>query len=328
MTIVSQLLTVDPILQRIPVEIVRKIKFYAPLRESLDLWGVGSATFTRASSQSALWADGAFHTVGNNTPRFEYVNNVQRGLHLDITTAPGLAEALSFSSLNNLHDGNTLFWVEEGTVKKAPGDTTPFSSAGAWSGASGVHIKNVLKFDSLLSDAEATVVNSILGTAPVDAGTWIRDYLAGTKNGSNVTFKLALTPVLGSLILVHKNLFVTRVASGADVGEYSISGQTITMGLAPDSADRFLAIYCAISDPGGRTWFTEDLAGTKDGANDLFSISKKVIPESLIVSHKNLFVDPVPAGPAAGQYSLNGAAVRMGLIPQSGESLWGMGVEA
>ncbi len=70
----------------------------------------------------------------------------------------------------------------------------------------------------------------------------IFDSLAGTKDDSNQTFTIANSP-LGVVILIHNNAFVTEVASGEGIGEFSISGKTITMGLAPSASDALVAWY-------------------------------------------------------------------------------------
>ena len=77
----------------------------------------------------------------------------------------------------------------------------------------------------------------------VETGTWIREDLAGTKNGVNKTFTISQTPELATLIVTHQNAFVTRVSGAPNNGECSLSGTTITMGLAPNSSDTLQAIY-------------------------------------------------------------------------------------
>ena len=77
----------------------------------------------------------------------------------------------------------------------------------------------------------------------VESGTWVREDLAGTKNGSNATFTITNTPELATLIVVHNNAFVTRVTGTALTGEYSISTATITMGLTPFASDSLWAVY-------------------------------------------------------------------------------------
>lgn len=74
-------------------------------------------------------------------------------------------------------------------------------------------------------------------------GTAVEEDPAGTKNDSNAAFTLSQTPDLATLNLYHNNVRVVRVASGASTGEFSISGITITMGLAPSSGDSLYAQY-------------------------------------------------------------------------------------
>ena len=80
-------------------------------------------------------------------------------------------------------------------------------------------------------------------TALSNVGTPIIEDLIGTKNGVNLTFTLSQTPQLGSLLIFHQNAGVTRVTGTPASGHYSISGLTVTMGLAPDSTDSLWASY-------------------------------------------------------------------------------------
>src|SRR3990167_2073233 len=74
-------------------------------------------------------------------------------------------------------------------------------------------------------------------TTLATTGTFITEDCAGTKNGSNTTFTISNTPQTGSILLWHNNGAVKKVSGSPVSGEYSISGTTITMGLALDSAD-------------------------------------------------------------------------------------------
>ena len=80
-------------------------------------------------------------------------------------------------------------------------------------------------------------------TALASTGTFITEDVAGTKNSSNVTFTISNTPQGGSILLWHNNAAVKKVAGAPVSGEYSISGATITMGLAPDAGNTLVAQY-------------------------------------------------------------------------------------
>lgn len=62
---------------------------------------------------------------------------------------------------------------------------------------------------------------------------------SGTKNGSNVIFTLAHTPVSGS-----EHLYLNGVLQEPGAGnDYTISGATITMAVAPQSTDKLIVSY-------------------------------------------------------------------------------------
>lgn len=73
--------------------------------------------------------------------------------------------------------------------------------------------------------------------------SWVYETPSGTMNSSNTTFTLSQTPDLGTLTLVHNGRDLVRVSSGAVAGQYSVSGLTITVGLAPASGDELPAQY-------------------------------------------------------------------------------------
>ncbi len=62
--------------------------------------------------------------------------------------------------------------------------------------------------------------------------------LVGTKNGVNKDFTIPFT-FKGDALIVSNNSPQTKVAAGGAVsqGEYTISGSTVTFGVAPESTD-------------------------------------------------------------------------------------------
>ena len=85
----------------------------------------------------------------------------------------------------------------------------------------------------------------VLNTRTVlsSTGTFITEAAAGTKDSSNTIFTIDNTPQVGSILLFHNNVAVKKVGGSPVSGEFSISGSTITMGLAPDSSDSLIAQY-------------------------------------------------------------------------------------
>lgn len=71
---------------------------------------------------------------------------------------------------------------------------------------------------------------------------WRTDELIGTKDGSNTTFTVPFTLLDNpSLTVFHNGRILRRVSSGAVAGQFSISGSTVTLGLAPASGDE---VWC------------------------------------------------------------------------------------
>lgn len=89
--------------------------------------------------------------------------------------------------------------------------------------------------NGLLSSSDWTTFNSKL-----DISKYVcRETPSGLKNGSNVNYTLANTPVSGTE-MVYLNGILQELGSGND---YTISGNTITMAVAPLSTDKLLVTY-------------------------------------------------------------------------------------
>jgi hypothetical protein len=240
-------------LNDVPLAIRRKLRFYAPLIESLDFMGAERrdadlAIFTRGSTSSAIWRDGASHSIGQNVPRFEYDPSTQLALGVKLSSG----EALSFPPANGLHNGDTLIWFEENTPMSTPTNANPFNSSGTWAGTLDIHIKHVAKAVSgmTLSAAEINQIQEAMHdiaqdiplpvvTPPLTGQFFLatpESGLGGVINGANTVFTLNVQPNLNSMIAVAHGTTLKRVAAAPGYMEYVVSGptnQTLTLGLAP-----------------------------------------------------------------------------------------------
>jgi len=230
----------------------RKIIFYAPLVVSLDYDGVDPVTYVRAGTYAAQYRGGT-KTIAANIPPFEWNTDVTPvGLWL---AAPA---DLYYSAWNGLQDANTVIWFENGVAKSTPTNTNPFDSNGKWTGNKPIHLTHIVKADAVLANSEIVTIQTALGepsqaitpppvppAAPqVWSGTFITETPAGVRNGSNVTFTLSQTPDLNTLLLFCFGIgALERVGATPGNMEFTISGTTITMGLAPTTGYPFLASY-------------------------------------------------------------------------------------
>ena len=92
-----------------------------------------------------------------------------------------------------------------------------------------------------LSDEESLIISAI------EAGTYFveNEVPAGTMNGSNVTFTVATAPNPAASFVLMLN-GATLKGGGED---YTLSGLTITMGIAPESGELLLAEYRVDPNP-------------------------------------------------------------------------------
>lgn len=239
----------DSKLGALPTALKKKIKFYAPLRESIDFMGVDPVTFTAPGGQQRIGRDGLVHNLlGPNTPRFDFVGDTPSGLWLQA------GYGLQYSAFNVLHDGNTLIWTEQHLPKSTPTNANPFASNGTWAGNLSVYVKEIVKADRVLTNAEinqiqqatidvAQVIPPPVTPPVVPAMTFMSEQPSGTVNGSNVTFTLSQAPDINSLIVTYSGLTLRRVTSGPGNMEFTLSGTTVTMGLAPQVGYTFNAHY-------------------------------------------------------------------------------------
>lgn len=106
--------------------------------------------------------------------------------------------------------------------------------------------RSVLRFDSNFNPADdssdgVTVINLNLTAVWTSINSHFvdKEVPAGAKDDVNVTFTLANTPVAGS-DHVYLNGMLLQAGAG---GDYTISGATITMNIAPSSTDKLVVTY-------------------------------------------------------------------------------------
>jgi len=87
--------------------------------------------------------------------------------------------------------------------------------------------------------ANCSIVANVLNcTSSASVPTWATEIPAGTINGTNTAFTLVNTPIANSQVI-----YWNGIALFPGAGDYTISGNTITLTAAPASGDTLIANY-------------------------------------------------------------------------------------
>lgn len=230
----------------------KKIKFHAPLLYSLDFHGVDPVVYTRAGTFGAIYRDGGTHTVAADAPIFEWDNDLPLGLWL---ASPA---TLQYAAGNGLSSADTIIWFENDLPKSTPTQGVPFDGSGNWAGNLDIHLKHIVKANTVLSNTEINQIQTaLMATAQVipeppappvnPAGSFITETPSGTRNGSNTVFTLSQKPDLNSLLVFCFGAgALERVGSSPGNFEFTAGGtdnKTLTLGLAPTTGYPFVAQY-------------------------------------------------------------------------------------
>lgn len=167
-------------------------------------------------------------------------------------------------------------------------------------------------------DAQATPPT----TAP-SGDVIIGEVPSGIKNDSNKVFTVAgvvLVAVPVPVGFYFNGTRLTNVPSNPNSTQYTLSGATFTLGLAPSPLDSLLVDYLQAAS--ATTVIGAIPTGTKNGVNKNFTLPDT---PSSVDSVGLYFNGPrlarVASGPNAMQYTLSGANIVLGLAPESTDSL-------
>ena len=114
-------------------------------------------------------------------------------------------------------------------------------------------------------------------------------------SGSGTGFTIANAPINSDLFfLVFLGHFCTRVASSPGVGEYTLSGTTLTLGFTKDTGDE---LYCWSETLATRALLVGTVSGAKNGSNKNFTLSES-IPSGTepILVHNGMPLNPTGTG--------------------------------
>ena len=156
-----------------------------------------------------------------------------------------------------------------------------------------------------------------------------REEPAGVKNGSNTSFTLSAAPPAGSHAIGILGGRILEYVSSAPSGlQYSISGTTVTLGIAPREGD-YLAYYVEEDEVAGANFQGFTFTGSKNGTNKVFSTnlaSSASYTHTLLLMHAGLILKrKTSATLAAGEfyYDDSNQQITLGVAPASTEALIG-----
>lgn len=150
--------------------------------------------------------------------------------------------------------------------------------------------------------------------------------VTGTQDAANTVFSLASAPPASSNVFLAFNGAVQEeVAAAPGVNQFTISGTTITFGLAPAATD----VLVAYVQEAASVFFQEVVTtGAQDGGNTRFAIPfvyAAGYSPLLLVVHNGLILQETTANSMANQFVVSTRAgtttVALGLAPSSSDSL-------
>ena len=163
----------------------------------------------------------------------------------------------------------------------------------------------------------------MIGPATITEEVFLSDVL----EGDGATLELTLT-VAGDVGVWWNGSRLVEVESGPGAGEYTVSGTTVTLGVAPDTGDTVQTFVSASDD----VILGEVPTGTMDGSNTTFTIAGTPSDAgNVAVYHNGVrlinmsdFVDSIEEGEitlADGTFYVSGTTIEITLPPDSGDDL-------
>jgi hypothetical protein len=121
-----------------------------------------------------------------------------------------------------------------------------------------------------------------------------------SPDGAITSFTLDTTPATGGLVwIIHNGQILKVVASGPGVGECTVSGTAVEVGLAPTAADSFWAY---VQDNIQNTIRRTEITGAIDGANKSYTIASIPAGTNVLVVFNGLVCEQ-DATPEANEFS-------------------------
>jgi len=120
-----------------------------------------------------------------------------------------------------------------------------------------------------------------------------------SPDGAITSFTLDTTPATGGLVLIiHNGLILDVVGGTPGVGECTVTGTAIEVGLAPNSGDGFWAF---VQDNILTSLRRTELTGDIDNSNQTFTIKAKPSSTNALIFFNGLACEEVASGPGANE---------------------------
>ena len=262
----------------------------------------------------------------------------------DLVTKGSLDAAVETTNTTIINQAGASAWliVNEQLSGTADGSNTTFTLAHEVLGGNKIALfDNYVRLKKITGTPDAmeyalSAQTATLGSAPSSGARVSADYLtprpaspvfdevpSGTKNGVNTTFTLAYDPSAESDVSVYSNgILAQRVDAGAlPPDQYTITGQTLTLGWAPLSTDDLKADY-PVRAPGDIRW-NDDLYGDKNGVNTTYTLDEEPLGERIAVYRSHVRLTRVASGASGSlEYSISRKTITMGSAPSSDEPLY------
>lgn len=174
-----------------------------------------------------------------------------------------------------------------------------------------------------VNDDEAMFVLPVIdldgpGEAGTAGGGGLHDHTTGEAlTGTGTSFMLAATPIAGSEALWFNTIRLVRVGSSPGLNEYTISGDTITLGFSKATGDVLIADY-RVSTPTNHVHVQQE---TISGTGTSVSLSQTPIADSEVLFMNLIRLLRVASSPGLNEYTISGAAITLGMSKAAGDSL-------
>jgi len=136
--------------------------------------------------------------------------------------------------------------------------------------------------------------------------------------GTGTSFALSSTPDVGTEVLTRNTIRLRRVGASPGTNEYTISGASITLGIAVVAGEYLVADYDVTQSPVSHTHvYGEELTGTGTS----FALANTPVVGSEVLWFNTIRQRRVVAAPSTNEYTISGASITTGMSKAAGDAL-------